>query len=287
MLRSLLPVYRAITSVVIGDGASTSFWHDVWNGDDPLADTFPELYSHCQMKEMTVQQALEGAIHGSLVPRRSQAATQQLSQVSELLQQQQFSTSKDCWQSLLCKRNGGLDTSMLYKTLKTANSSQDPWANFVWKNKAPPRVRFFAWLLSQGRIQCKTNLIKKRIVDNTVCDVCHAAEETPAHIIFGCTAARQFWDAVQIQTQADWPIQILQEIARPGHIPSKHFGTFLMLCCWHIWKRRNNTVFRDDRTTLSATLSSRKSEAALWKARLPKKDKEVADACCSILATTM
>jgi hypothetical protein len=43
MLRSLLPVYRAITTVVIGNGMSTSFWNDVWIGDDTLADRFPEL----------------------------------------------------------------------------------------------------------------------------------------------------------------------------------------------------------------------------------------------------
>ena len=62
MLRSLLPIYRAITTVILGDGASTSFWHDVWYGDDPMADKFPELYSHCRIQEMTVRQAVNGAI---------------------------------------------------------------------------------------------------------------------------------------------------------------------------------------------------------------------------------
>jgi hypothetical protein len=158
---------------------------------------------------------------------------------------------------------------MLYKTLKTAAASPDPWAKFVWNNRAPPRVKFFAWLLLQGRIQCKTNvtnLIKKGIVDNTLCDICNAAEETPAHVIFGCIAARQFWDAVHIQTGVDWTVQKLQEIAPPNHVPGKHFGTFLLLCCWHIWKRRNNTVFRNDRTALNGALAACRLEACLWKA---------------------
>jgi hypothetical protein len=176
---------------------------------------------------------------------------------------------------------------MLYKTFKQANSSQDPWANFVWKNRAPPRVRFFAWLLSNGRIQCKTNLIKKKFVDTTVYDICQAAEETPAHVIFGCTAAKEFWAAVQIETQATWPVQKLYDIRSPEHIPSKHFGTFMLLCCWHIWKRRNNAMFREDWLTITGALTACKSEASLWKARLPKKDKEIADAWCSILATAM
>ena len=79
-----------------------------------------------------------------------------------------------------------LDTAMLYRALKSEQSAPNAWTKFVWKNKAPPRVKFFAWLLSQERIKCKTNLIKKHIVDNTVCEACQAPEETTAHILEGC-----------------------------------------------------------------------------------------------------
>jgi hypothetical protein len=37
----------------------------------------------------------------------------------------------------------------------------------------------------------------------------------------------------------------------PTHIPRRHFGIFLLLCCWHIWKWRNNVVCRNQRTTLN------------------------------------
>jgi hypothetical protein len=45
-LRKLLLVYRAITPVLLGNGEFTSFWYDAWDGDDPIADRFPELHSH-------------------------------------------------------------------------------------------------------------------------------------------------------------------------------------------------------------------------------------------------
>jgi hypothetical protein len=48
MLRSLLPIYRAITTVILGDGLTTSFWHDVWHGEDSMAERFPQLLTHCQ-----------------------------------------------------------------------------------------------------------------------------------------------------------------------------------------------------------------------------------------------
>jgi len=67
---------------------------------------------------------------------------------------------------------------MIYKALKIANSSPDDWAKFIWQNKAPPHVKFFAWLLSQERIQCKANLLRKGIVDNADCDDCRVAAKT-------------------------------------------------------------------------------------------------------------
>jgi hypothetical protein len=39
-LRSLLPLYQAVTTVSIGDGTRTSFWYDAWVDDEALADRF-------------------------------------------------------------------------------------------------------------------------------------------------------------------------------------------------------------------------------------------------------
>jgi len=91
------------------------------------------------------------------------------------------------------------------------------------------------------------NLVKKRIVDNETCDICNAGPEDTAHIIFGCTNAQQFWNAVGITTNEDWPIARLKEIQCPDHIPQKHFGSFVLLCSWHIiWKWRNTIAIRKE-----------------------------------------
>jgi len=36
-LESLLLLYQAITTVRLRSGTTTSFWHDVWDRDDSLA----------------------------------------------------------------------------------------------------------------------------------------------------------------------------------------------------------------------------------------------------------
>jgi hypothetical protein len=287
MLRSLLPIYRAITSVALGDGQNTSFWHDVWHEQDSMAEKFPQLFTHCKDQEMTVSQAVEGALQPSLVHRRSSVAQQQLAELTTIVEQINLQQGRDKRLSPWLKRNGDLDTSLLYGALRMNESGEDVWAKFIWKSKAPPRVQFFAWLLSQGKIQCRTNLVKKKIVETAECEICHEADETAAHVIFGCTAAKEFWDAVQITTDRTWTVDKLLEITVPGHIPGGHFSTFITLCCWHIWKRRNNIAFRNDRVTIQGALMACKAEASLWKCRLPKKDRGIADVWCSILLNAM
>jgi hypothetical protein len=130
-LRSLLPVYRAITTVILGNGTTTSFWHDVWHGDDSMAERFPELYTHCKTQEMTVSQAAGGGLQNSMVSRRSAAAALQLTEATNIIDQLQLSDAGDRRQSPLLKRNGNLDTSLLYRALKTSDSSPDPWNKFI------------------------------------------------------------------------------------------------------------------------------------------------------------
>jgi hypothetical protein len=40
--------------VALANGKTMSFWHDVWDGHDSLAERFPELFSHCNDQELTV-----------------------------------------------------------------------------------------------------------------------------------------------------------------------------------------------------------------------------------------
>lgn len=84
MLRTLLPLYRAITTVQLGDGCNTSFWHDVWSGDDSMAERFPELYTHCKDQEISVKKVQLG-LSNSLVPRLSLVVTEQLTEITQIL----------------------------------------------------------------------------------------------------------------------------------------------------------------------------------------------------------
>jgi hypothetical protein len=97
------------------------------------------------------------------------------------------------WSSKFTSVQGRLDIARIYKAASSSGQSSRIYI-FVWKSRAPPRVRFFGWLLLKDRIQSHANLYRKNIVDDATSELCHQAPETSHHLIFHCNIARQFWD---------------------------------------------------------------------------------------------
>jgi hypothetical protein len=52
------------------------------------------------------------------------------------------------------------------------SDSPCPSYQFVWRNFVIPRVKFFGSLLTKGRINCKSNLLNKRVLQDDTCDIC-------------------------------------------------------------------------------------------------------------------
>lgn len=122
VLRSILPLYQAITSVHLGDGRCTSFWSDVWYGDEALADQFPALYSHCTNKEASANEVMSSGLEGSFVPRLSQQASQDLLVISTIVDVTQLSDTPDVRKSIFTKGLHGLDSGAIYRMLKARGS---------------------------------------------------------------------------------------------------------------------------------------------------------------------
>jgi hypothetical protein len=66
--------------VALGDGTTTSFWHDEWAEAGRLAKLLPVLYSHCLDTDATVEEVLAaaGMTSDQLQPRLSSTAQHEL-----------------------------------------------------------------------------------------------------------------------------------------------------------------------------------------------------------------
>jgi hypothetical protein len=180
-----------------------------------------------------------------------------------------------------------LCTGRLYQLLVDAQGTDSPASKFVWKSKAPPRVQFFAWLLIQGRVQCKANLLKKHVVQEATCEVCGATEEMATHIIFQCPFAQGFWQALQFELPEGISTAMLDELSCPAHVPHTQIETLVLLCCWRLWKRRNGVVFRGEHLSKRQLLMECKAGAALWRCRMKTIEASVCDDWCNLFAAAM
>jgi hypothetical protein len=83
----LLPTYRAITTVEIGDNCSTSFEDNVWLSAGCLAKAYSMMYSHCPDVEVSVHAMVSNDIEHYLVPPRlSRVNEEELHEVIVLLE---------------------------------------------------------------------------------------------------------------------------------------------------------------------------------------------------------
>ncbi|XP_040251798.1 uncharacterized protein [Aegilops tauschii subsp. strangulata] len=108
-----------------------------------------------------------------------------------------------------------------------------------------------------GRIHTRDALLKKHIVElcGAGCPECEARLETPDHLIFACPFACAFWAVLGVDTTgcSTRDLHLFDASATVG--PASLYA-FSLLCCWHLWKRRNMVVFRRESPSLATTLKA-------------------------------
>ena len=80
-----IDTFRLVSAVTIGNGGSTAFWFDLWIGDLPLCERFPNLFSHSTRLNINVLTDFSTGLSGSLGPRLSLAAAPDLSALAREL----------------------------------------------------------------------------------------------------------------------------------------------------------------------------------------------------------
>lgn len=235
-----------------------------------MALTYPSLFSHSKDTGASVAKIVEGPL---LQPRLSQAAAAEMDALEAALQGVDLTQGPDKRSCFLEDVNHKLQAGLIYH-MSVQQGQQGPMHHFIWKNHAPPRVNFFGWLLVQERIQSRDNLSLKNIVDDSCCEICQATEETADHIVAHCPFAQEFWKHVgggNLMCIA--PVTELWNSTLPGSMPAPMESTFLLLCCWELWKHRNAVVFRGEQPSLTRLLSNCRASAEDWSCRIPTKTK--------------
>lgn len=146
------------------------------------------IYSHllksaCERQTIYKLPKCSQASWKIIVHRLSTVAQQQFPALCAIRQEKSLGEDADTRKAV-----GGTSILKMKQIYQALKGPRQPCANqtFIWKNRAPPKVQFFAWLLSKERLPTKLNLFKKNVVQSATCVLCAGANETAPHFCIQC-----------------------------------------------------------------------------------------------------
>ncbi|GKC97176.1 RNA-directed DNA polymerase, eukaryota, partial [Tanacetum coccineum] len=198
----------------VGKCTCTSFWKDLWIGDNLLKLSFhPRLFALEENKDISVADKMNTSISSSFRRHvRGGVESQQLDQLSLLLDTVILSNMDDRW---FWDLNGDgvfqvkdvrsmLDEAFLPKMEVPTR----------WIKSIPIKVNVFAWKLYLDRLPTRSNLSRRNVsLPSLACPLCDHVLEDSSHLFFGCSVAKdiqklicRWWnlDVHPYESYEDW-----------------------------------------------------------------------------------
>ncbi|RVW17151.1 Serine protease SPPA, chloroplastic [Vitis vinifera] len=150
----------------VGDGKNVRFWKDKWCGTSPLSEAFPSLFSIATSKEAWVNEVwtAEGERRGSWTPTFNRPFNDwELEEVGRLLrclEGKMVRVDEEDRVRWVESKDGVFSVKSLYRAMQPVSSAWFP-SKIIWMSYAQPKISFFAWEASWGRVLTLDRLQKR------------------------------------------------------------------------------------------------------------------------------
>ena len=166
---------------------------------------------------------------------------------------QGFGLDKVCWKPT---RNRGFEVRGYYSSFYPPTPVSFPW-RMIWQSKVPPRVAFFSWSTSLGKILTTDNLHKRRVMVLDWCYMCKRCGKSMYHLLLHCSIDWELWSLVFCLFGIQWvmPHTVLElfeawqwKFTRHHHIDIWRLVPHCLI--WCIWRERNARSFEGSERSL-------------------------------------
>ncbi|GKD12516.1 RNA-directed DNA polymerase, eukaryota, partial [Tanacetum coccineum] len=236
----------------VGNGMSTSFWHDQWLGDSCLRLSYPRLFALENNKVCSVAAKMSAPFVSSLRRDvRGGEESAQLSRISDLLDTVVLSNMGD-------RRFWDLNGDGCFRVKDVRRLLDDmllPKSDVPsrWVKQIPIKVNVLAWKISMDRLPTRVNLHRRGVqVSPISCPICCEALENLDHLLFCCDLAKDiarsicnWWGLVwnPVDSYRSWLswFNLVQLQSSSKQVLEGVFYT----SWWSIWSYRNHLLFSD------------------------------------------
>jgi hypothetical protein len=202
-----IALFNAATQVHVGNGSKVIFWTSRWLDGEAPASLFLALFRHSRRKNRTLR---DGLSEDKWIRDVDYNMTEQMIVEFVSLWSYLHNIELSLW-SYLCNIELSpqqedtiiwLHTSDGQYTAKSAYNLQflgmttSITVDTTWKTKAPPKCRFFTWLMLQKRIWTAARLQLREWPNDYFCQLCLRNLETTAHLFQDCPFTVKVWDSV-------------------------------------------------------------------------------------------
>ena len=150
-----------------------------------------------------------------------------------------------CWKPA---RSRGFEVRGFYLSFYPLTLLSFPW-RMIWHSKVPPRVAFFSWSASLGKI-LTDNLHKRHVLVLVWCYMCKNCGESVDHLLLHCPIACELWLLVLFLFGIHWvmPLKVIGLFESWQGMFGRHHNIDLWrlvphCLLWCIWRERNARSF--------------------------------------------
>jgi hypothetical protein len=268
----------------VGNGNLTSFWGDVWVGNQSLQNYFPRIFSISNQQRATISSMGEWVGGGWrwVLSWRREFFDWEVPIYREFMDHiQQFvpSVREDTWVWCDDRADGFSVKSCYFLLLRKFREQRllDPCTMFavskIWSCGIPSKISAFSWQLLLNRIPTKENLCKRGIIPQhqSVCIFCNGSLELAVHLFLHCDTAAKVWYEIM-----SWlglviivPLNIASAFAcLVEHGKGKKEKVCLSLIwnsyMWSMWKFRNDCIFNNKNVVIGEVVDHVRFQSWKW-----------------------
>lgn len=192
----LIPIFRGLSAIQINTGDSTLVWKDPWTDIIPQF-AFPTIFSFAANEDVSIQKFMQNDLDQNFFLPLSAQALQQLSELSNLLNNIHLSNQSDSWTYIW---GPSFKPKKVYDMF-FAHLSPYPAITSIWKSKCTMKVKAFLWLLFMDRLNTRDMLQRRQfhIQNGPSCRMCNSRvlEDMP-HLFFFYSFVQSCWNLLGI-----------------------------------------------------------------------------------------
>ncbi|RYR54234.1 hypothetical protein Ahy_A06g029501 [Arachis hypogaea] len=156
----------------------------------------------------------------------------------------------------------------------TSENKKEIWKE-VWRMEVPQKIKMFLWRACHDILPVGSNLYKRKMAPDPVCQICLKSSETVEHALLLCDWARATWfgaecqctpTAVTVSSIGNWIVECIKKLRAAGGEDQEKRISKLGFLMWEIWKTRNNKLFQKQDVNPRWTIYKAAAlEATYWK----------------------